>query len=217
MSPAVSSALELSVAAFVIALTGAMAPGPYLTVTITRTITRGRLSAMLMLVGHALLEAVLIVGFAFGLQEFLKQPTVMSALSTTGGAFLLWMGGSLLLGAVRGTVVSDLEAAEVESRMGPVTHGAVVSLANPYWLLWWVTVGAALVAKGLTIGPGGVAAFYIGHELADVAWYAAIIIAVSSGRHLLTPRVYRVVMACLAAFLLVLGVRFLATGLAGVR
>ncbi len=59
------------------------------------------------------------------------------------------MGGTLLYGAVKGTVVADLEAAEVESRMGPVVHGAAVSLANPYWLLWWVTIGAALVAKGL--------------------------------------------------------------------
>ena len=89
--------------------------------------------------------------------------------------------------------------------MGPVVHGAAVSLANPYWLLWWVTIGAALVAKGLALGPAGVVAFFIGHELADLAWYAAVIFAVSSGRHLLSPKVYRVVMACLAAFLLVLG------------
>lgn len=216
MSASISSALELSVAAFLIALTGAMAPGPYLTVTITRTIQRGRLSALLMLVGHALLEAVLLVGFAFGLQGFLAQPTVMNVLSIAGGAFLLWMGGSLMIGVLRGTVAADLEAAEVESRMGPVVHGAAVSLANPYWLLWWVTIGAALAAKGLSFGPTGVAAFYIGHELADLAWYAAVILAVSSGKRLLSPRVYRAIMGVLAAFLLYLGARFLISGLSGV-
>ena len=216
MSTAFSSAFSLGAAAFAIALTGAMAPGPYLTVTITRTIQHGRVNALLMLAGHAALEALLIVGFAFGLQDLLKQPTVLNALSVLGGGFLLWMGGLLLFGAVRGTVVADLETVEVESRMGPVAHGAVVSLANPYWLLWWVTIGAALVAKGLSLGPIGVAAFFIGHELADLAWYAAVIIAVSSGRHLLSPKVYRTIMGGLAAFLLYLGVRFVIVGLGGV-
>ncbi len=216
MNATLSSALGLGAAAFAIGLTGAMAPGPYLTLTITRTIQRGRVSALLMLAGHALLEAVLLVGFAFGLQDLLKQPTVSAALSVLGGGFLLWMGGSLLYGALKGSVVTDLEAAEIESRMGPVVQGAAVSLSNPYWLLWWVTVGAALAAKGLAVGPIGVLAFFIGHELADVAWYAAVIVAVSSGRHLLSPKVYRTIMAGLAVFLLYLGARFAIVGMGGV-
>jgi len=216
VTPALSSTFGLGAAAFAIGLTGAMAPGPYLTVTIARTLRRGRLSAMLMLAGHAALEAVLLIGFAFGLQRFLQRPEVSSALSLAGGLFLLWMGGSLLFGSVRGTIVTDLEAIEVESRMGPVVQGAAVSLSNPYWLLWWVTIGAALASKGLAFGPAGVASFYIGHELADVVWYAAVIAAVSSGRHLLSPRVYRTIMGGLAVFLLYLGVRFVATGVGGV-
>jgi len=216
VTPALSSALGLGAAAFAIGLTGAMAPGPYLTVTIARTLRKGRMSAFMMLAGHAVLEAALLVGFAYGLQEFLKRPTVSSALSVAGGAFLLWMGGSLLYGSVRGSVVTDLEAAEVRSRMGPVVQGAVVSLSNPYWLLWWITIGAALAAKGLALGPIGIAAFYLGHELADIVWYAAVIIAVSSGKRLLSPPVYRAIMGALAAFLLYLGVRFVLAGLGGI-
>jgi len=100
--------------------------------------------------------------------------------------------------------------------MGPVAQGALVSLSNPYWTLWWVTIGAALAAKGLAFGPAGVVSFYVGHELADLAWYAAVILAVSSGRHLLSPRIYRGVMGALAVFLLYLGVRFVGAGVGGV-
>jgi len=215
VSEAFSSTLGLGAAAFAVALTGAMAPGPYLTVTITRTIQRGRLSAFLMLVGHAALEGALLIGFAFGLQEFLKRDVVSATLSLLGGAFLLWMGTTSLVGAVRGSVVTDLEAVELESRMGPVVQGALVSLSNPYWTLWWVTIGAALAAKGLAIGATGVLSFYVGHELGDIAWYAAVIVAVSSGRHLLSPRNYRIVIGALAVFLLLLGVRFLVVGAQG--
>lgn len=216
MSSAYTQLLALGGSAFAIGLTGAMAPGPYLTVTISRTIRRGKVSALLMLAGHAALEAVLLVGFAFGLQEFLRRQDVSAVLSLAGGLFLLWMGATSLIGAWKGTIVTDLDGTEVESRMGPVLQGAFVSLSNPYWTLWWVTVGAALAAKGLALGPLGILAFYIGHQLADLVWYAAVIGAVSSGKHLLSPRIYRVVIGGLAVFLLYLGVTFVRTGFVGV-
>jgi hypothetical protein len=63
----------------------------------------------------------------------------------------------------------------------------------------------------------GIVAFFIGHELGDIAWYGAVIFAVSKGKHLLSPAVYRAVMAGLAAFLIYLGARFAIVGLSGVR
>ncbi len=208
-----TAALSLGMMAFVVGLSGAMSPGPYLTVTITRTLRDGRLSAALMLVGHALLEGALLVGFAFGLQEFLKRPQVATALALVGGAVLLWMGFDLMRGAVRGTITADLEVAEDPSRVGPVLHGVLVSLSNPYWTLWWATIGVTLAAKGLAIGAVGVLAFFIGHQLADWVWYGFVILAVSSGRHLLSDRVYRTIIGGLAAFLLFLGASFVWEGL----
>jgi threonine/homoserine/homoserine lactone efflux protein len=215
----VAQALQLGVAAFVVGLSGAMSPGPYLTVTIARTMRKGPFSASLMLVGHALLEALLIIGFAFGLDRFLRQPTVVTALSLVGGGVLLWMAWNLGRGAWSGSIVSDLEhseeAAVKESAAGPVAEGALVSISNPYWTLWWATIGVKLAADGLAIGPVGVLAFFIGHELADIAWYGFVILAVSRGRGLLSPRVYRVIMGVLAALLLVLGASFLVGGVQG--
>lgn len=213
MSAGLTQALTLAATAFMVGLSGAMSPGPYLTVTISRTLKNGRLSAFLMLVGHALLEAALLVGFAFGLQHLLTRPTVVTGLSVLGGLVLLWMGGTLLRDTIRGTVIADLESAEEESRLGPVAHGAIVSLSNPYWTLWWATIGVTLAAKGLEIGLLGVLAFFLGHELADLSWYAFVIIAVSKGRDLLSPRVYRIIIGTLATFLVLLGGRFLLEGL----
>jgi threonine/homoserine/homoserine lactone efflux protein len=210
-------ALQLGGAAFVIGLTGAMAPGPFLTVTITETVRRGRLAAMLLLVGHALLEAALLIGFAFGLHGFLRTPIVATVLALAGGAFLLWMGGDLLLGALRGTIALSTEDDGAKLRFGPVPQGALVSVSNPYWTLWWVTIGVKLAADGLAIGPIGVAAFFVGHQLADVMWYGAVVTAVHSGRRLLSQRIYRSLIGGCAVFLLVLGARFLLGGLGVVR
>lgn len=213
MSDALAAALTLGGSAFLIGLTGAMAPGPYLTVTITRTVTRGPASAALMLVGHAALEGLLLVGFAFGLQELLRNPHVGNVLAAVGGVFLLWMGWGLLRGAARGTISAGASEARPEPRFGPVLHGAAVSLSNPYWTLWWATIGVKLAADGIAIGPLGVAAFFIGHELADVAWYGLVIIATARGRRLLADRPYRIIIGLCALFLLYLGARFALDGI----
>lgn len=213
MAGGVAQALSLGGAAFLVGLSGAMSPGPYLTVTITRTLRDGWLAAALMLVGHALLEGALLIGFAFGLQTLLVKPLATTVLSVAGGAVLLWMGAGLARGAWDGSVVADLEAGAESSSMAPVLHGAVVSITNPWWTLWWATIGVTLAAQGLAIGPLGVAAFFIGHQLADVAWYGFVITAVAKGRGLLGPRVYRAIIAALAAFLAVFGLRFLASAL----
>jgi threonine/homoserine/homoserine lactone efflux protein len=193
-----------------------MAPGPLLTVTITETVRRGRAAAFLLLVGHALLEAVLLVGFAFGLQEFLGREVVTTVLGFVGGAFLVWMGGSLLWEAANGHLTLELEANGKPPRFGPITTGAAVSLSNPYWTIWWVTIGVKLASDGLALGPAGVGAFFVGHELADLAWYALVIVAVHSGRRFLSDRLYRWVIGVCAAFLLYLGVRFVIDGFSGI-
>ena len=217
MSTDLHSALALGAAAFAVGLSGAMAPGPFLTVTITRTLQRGRLSALLMLVGHAALEGLLLVGFAFGLQRFLVRDDVSLVLAIAGGAVLLWMGQGLLRGALSGRIrletgaVSDVVAPQ---RFGPILHGALVSASNPYWTLWWATIGVKLAADGLAIGPIGIVAFFLGHQLADVAWYTAVVTAVSAGRRVLSDTVYRVAIGTCATFLLCLGARFLLGALA---
>lgn len=210
MSTAVLGALALGANAFLVGLSGAMAPGPYLTVTIERTLRQGRLSALLMLVGHAALEGALLIGFAFGLQRFLVRDDVAVVLAIAGGAVLLWMGQGLLRGAISGTIKLDTTLSETprEQRFGPIMHGAVVSASNPYWTLWWATIGVKLAADGLAIGPLGVAAFFIGHQLADVVWYSAVVTAVSAGKRLLSDVVYRSVIGACALFLLYLGAQF---------
>ena len=217
MTPEHTAALSLALQALVVGLSGAMSPGPYLTVTIARTMQKGPFSASLMLVGHALLEAALLIGFAFGLQHFLQLTTVTLVLAVVGGAVLLWMGGGLLAGSVRGTIAADLATVEDAGMsghpLGAIAHGAVVSLSNPYWTLWWATIGVKLAADGLAIGPIGVVAFFVGHELADISWYGFVIAVVHRGKGLLTPRVYCVVMGALGAALVYMGLRFLGQAL----
>lgn len=209
---------RLGAAAFLIALTGAMAPGPFLTVTITETARSGRRAALLLLAGHALLEAVLLAGFAFGLQQFLRRPAVGTALALLGGAFLVWMSADLLVGVVRRRLslsAAGEQAMSAPARFGGVLRGAAVSLSNPYWTLWWATIGVKLASDALVAGPLGIAAFFLGHEAADFAWYVLVAQGVHSGRRFLSDRVYRGLLGACGILLLALGASFVLAGVRG--
>ena len=95
----------------------------------------------------------------------------------------------------------------------------MVSLANPYFTFWWLTIGAKLVMDALAKNTATVGAVYVGHIASDFAWYGLVGAAIVLGRSILSSVLYRWVLAVCAAILLrcgpyfiYTGVRFLASG-----
>ncbi len=52
----------------------------------------------------------------------------------------------------------------------PVVAGVLLSVGNPFFLIWWATVGAALVLRSARFGVGGLLAFVSVHWLCDFVW-----------------------------------------------
>ncbi|MGE5453909.1 MAG: LysE family transporter, partial [Methylocystaceae bacterium] len=210
------SLLALLGTAFMVGLSGALMPGPLLTVTITETARRGFRVAPQLMLGHALLELVLVVALVTGLAALLAYEAVSGVIGLIGGAFLLYLGWGMVKEAYQGTLSLTTAASEDQAIMGtglhPIITGAVVSLSNPYWSLWWVTVGLGYVTIALGKGTAGVAAFYSGHIMADFAWYMAVAGAVAGGRKFLSNSVYRAVIGVCGLFLLGLGLYFIRYG-----
>jgi len=202
------SLLAIFTGAFVVGLSGAMAPGPVLTVTISETLKRGFLAGPLIVLGHAMLEIVLLALVGAGLGPFFRHPTVSTLFLSAGGFVLLWMGGRMISSSKRVTEAA-MNATGKDSPMGPVAAGIVLSITNPYWIIWWVTVGMGFVTQSLQFGIIGLFSFYLGHILSDLAWYSLVSLSVSAGRRLFPPTVYRVVFVLCGIALLGLGTLFL--------
>ncbi len=204
------SLLTIFAGAFVVGLSGAMAPGPVLTVTISETLKRGFKAGPLIVLGHALLEIVLLALIGLGLGPFFEHPTVVTIFLSAGGLVLLWMGSQMLL---RNKRITDeaLNATGTPSPYGPILAGIVLSLSNPYWIIWWVTIGMGFVTQSLQYGLIGLICFYCGHILSDLAWFSFVSFSVSAGRRLCPPMLYRVLFIICGTLLIILGSVFLAT------
>jgi threonine/homoserine/homoserine lactone efflux protein len=200
---------------FVVSLSGALMPGPLLSYTVARTVRtprRGWLTGALVIGGHAALEGAIICGLLVGVMGFLRTPLAMRLIGAVGGAFLVWSGVTMLLGLLRGRRAAagrsgPEPAASPLERLGPVVGGALVSMANPYWWVWWVTVGAASMLRfdvSFERWPALVA-FFLGHEAGDLSWYLAVSTLVHLGRRGIPQLAYDVLLGVCAAAVIAFG------------
>jgi threonine/homoserine/homoserine lactone efflux protein len=201
--------MTIFASSFVIALSGAMMPGPLLTATISESSQRGLIAGPLLIAGHGILEVALVTALLLGLAPFLQQPAVFAATALGGAAILLWM----VFFMVRSLPSLHLSwAGERRRRSHPVVSGILMSAANPYWIIWWATIGLGYILYSWRFGLMGVAFFFAGHILADLAWYTLVAAAVAGGRRFLTDRLYRGLIAGCAVFLVLFAGYFVYAG-----
>lgn len=195
--------------ALAIALTGAMMPGPLLTVAINESARRGQRAANMLIVGHSMLELVLVAGLTLGIFTVLSNPIATRLIGIVGGFFLLWMGYGISSDVYKGQVSLDLRPSDGQTKVGSVFQGITTSIANPYWSFWWATIGAKYVLDSLKHGIPGLASFYFGHIFGDFLWYGLVAYAVVTGKRFITDRIYRGILFICGLFLVFLSITFI--------
>lgn len=172
-------------------------PGPLLSATINESSRRGWKVGPMFILGHGILEGVLIIALFLGLAPLLTSNTAFIIIAFGGGSFMIWMALSMF----RSLPHISLTDGPVESGNILVLTGILMSLANPYWIIWWATIGLGYVMSSRRFGITGVLIFFLGHILADLLWYTFVSVAVHKGRTILPDRTYKGIIAACALFL----------------
>ncbi|NLO97358.1 MAG: LysE family transporter [Peptococcaceae bacterium] len=201
------------VSAFLIGFSGAMMPGPMLGVAIEASLKKGWTAGPLIVLGHGILELLLIIIMMLGLKDFFANPTVAGFIGLFGGAFLLWMGYGMIKSGIKKSVsLENKQERKSKAMENLILAGVLVSLANPYFILWWASAGMELTRQAYTVGIIGVAVFFIGHILSDLTWYSAISTAFSKGKKLISDAVYHKVIIVLGVFIVGFSIYFIGSG-----
>jgi len=208
--PELTILLTIFVSSFVIAFSGALMPGPLLTAAISESSQRGFIVGPLMIAGHAILELVLVVTLLLGLAPFLQLPAVFVATALIGAVILFGMAWGMFRSLPSLHLSWDSDR---KQRKNPVLSGILMSVVNPYWIIWWATIGLGYILYSWQFGLAGVAFFFTGHILADLVWYSLVTAAVAGGRRFLTDGLYRGLIAVCATFLIVFAGYFAYAGL----
>lgn len=188
-----------------VSLSGVMMPGPVTAAAIAMG-ARKRHAGALMAVGHGIIEFPLIVLITLGMKEIIESTPVKIVIGLAGGAFLIIMAAKMLksLESVNKSQVT------VVSKSAPLLAGVILSGGNPYFFLWWATVGLALATTATGLGVWAFALFAIVHWLCDLVWLEALSWASFKGSVLLSPGRQRIVLVVCAMVIFGFGLLFIA-------
>ena len=195
--------LQTFLLGLVIGLTGALAPGPTLVATINASISCDWKIGPKVVVGHMIAESVIFLLIVLGLATLALPYT--SAIALIGGIALIAFGALTIAGSRRATLNGPVTG----TVSNPYLAGLVTSVANPYFWIWWLTIGSAMVIAGLSGGIVLAAVFMVGHWCADLGWFTLVSAGVSQGRTILSDTTYRWIMGACGVFLILFGAYYL--------
>lgn len=189
-----------------ISLSGVMMPGP----TFAATVAQGyndRNAGLKITLGHAIVEVPLIALIFLGFATVLSDDSVFVAIGIVGGAIILWMG----IGMIRSRKIIVQEKDGV--KRSPFLDGIFTTATNPYWLLWWATVGAALVASATEYGLLMLPVFAIVHISCDAGWSYVISNTVNRTKGLWNVRWHHLLIVVSGGIMVLFGIYFLASSI----
>ena len=188
--------VQFIITVILITASGALAPGPLVFATISYGAKSGAKSGLIFSIAHTLVEFTLVMLLAVGLLTISNEPVVKLTIGVIGGVALIVFGlfqiKSLFTPGIKNQVYKE------PSHKHLFIVGSVFTALNPYFILWWLTVGSQLIIMALEIAAFfGVLFMYLCHGI----WQDIYQILESKG--------YHVVVAVFGFILIYFGLSFL--------
>ncbi|MFX1575615.1 MAG: LysE family transporter [Promethearchaeota archaeon] len=193
-----------------ISLSGALAPGPLLFTNLSNAPRWGWKGGIWLSLGHTCVELPVILLIAFGLSFVIYIPFVQFTIASLGGIVLLFFGVLQIREALASTEkIEQEDLAKSKPTRHPFFIGLIFSALNPFFIVWWFTVGATIVLTALLFAAlGGVLIMFLSHVWIDYAWLTGTAWATQRGSHLIGSKGYQVLIAFFGLLLIYFGILF---------
>jgi threonine/homoserine/homoserine lactone efflux protein len=199
----VSGILSTLALGLIIGFTGALAPGPTLVATINASLNGNWAAGLKVSLGHIVIETAIFFLIILGLAGIASPYTTLIAL--VGGVALIVFG----IMTIAGSWTATIAAGPAQATANPYMAGLLTSAANPYFWIWWLSVGSALLISSLEGGFLLAAVFMLGHWCADTVWYTFVSTSIARGKTFLSDQSYHRIMAGCGIFLVLFGLYYM--------
>lgn len=203
--------LSFAITVIILTASGALAPGPLFFVTITHGVKFGFKSGLAFSIAHSIIEFALIILLALGFLSATNHPSLRLAVGITGGVALLIFGSMQIRESLNPTEEPKLQQTSTKNLF---LIGFALTGLNPYFIIWWLTIGANLIFLSLEFaGLFGVIFMYVCHVWVDYAWLTLISGFAKKSSKILQFKWYRLLIAFFGAVLIYFGLSFIVDSL----
>lgn len=185
-----------------VSLSGVMMPGPVTAGTIAKGY-EDKYAGMKIAIGHGFVEFPLVGIIGFGLGSFFEIKEVMITIGLVGGAFLLYIGYNMI------KMRKEVDNTGKYFPYHPIIVGVLTTASNPYFFLWWATIGLVLISNAIGFGVIAFAVFAVLHWSCDFAWDHFVSYTVFSSKKFWTDKVHQIVFGMFGALMLFFGFYFM--------
>jgi threonine/homoserine/homoserine lactone efflux protein len=192
-------------AVIVISASGVMAPGPLFAATISSGLKEGRLAGIKVAAGHTIIEFPLVVLLGVGILSLEVLPQFRMAVGILGAASIFAFVGLQMHATLRKQAVD-----QKESKYGSFLRGVLFTGLNPFFLVWWFTIGFKLISDAFLMWSlGGILIMFGLHIWMDYAWLFFVSTLSSKGTKFLTNKSYKICMVVINIVLIYFGISFI--------
>lgn len=171
-----------------------LAPGPLLALVVAQTLRHGAREGCKVALSPLITDAPIIVAALVLAAKLATLRPLLGFVSIAGAAFVLYLAWDTFRPVCR-------EADAQPQRPGSWFKGILTNLLSPHPWLFWLTVGAAILARALAQSRWVAAAFLFGFYLLLVGTKVLVALLAGRSRGLLDGRPYHVAMRVLAVLL----------------
>jgi len=189
----------------VISASGVMSPGPLFAANVMYGLREGKISGIKIAIGHTIVEFPLILLLGLGFFSIESIPEMRTVITILGAAGLFVFA----ILQIR-SVTKQKFNLETRSGQGPFVAGILLSALNPFFIIWWLTIGLVLISESIqNFGIIGIVILFLFHIWMDYAWLFTIAAFSSKAKNYLSKRNFKIIIIGLSVILIYFGIDFL--------
>ncbi len=198
--------LAFAAAVVLISMSGVMSPGPLFASNLFYGIRHGAWAGLKIAIGHAAIELPLVMVLGAGIVSLEAIPQLRASITVLGAAGLFAFAGLQIR-----SVIADKSSEPKNRGHGPILAGVILSGLNPFFIIWWLTIGSKLISDSMELWSAyGILVMFALHIWMDFAWLGATALLASKGSRFLSDRSYKAAGVAVSGVLIYFGVTFLA-------
>src|SRR5574338_370018 len=189
-------------AVVVVSASGVMAPGPLFASTVSSGLKQ-KTSGLKIAIGHTVVELPLIILIGFGVLSAESFPQFRTIIAILGAASIFAFAGLQMRSVIKGITIKN-------AKYGSLVTGILLTGLNPFFLVWWLTIGIKLISDAMTLWAfWGILIMFGLHIWMDYAWLGFVSVISSRGTKFLSKKSYKICMIGINGVLVYFGVSFI--------
>jgi threonine/homoserine/homoserine lactone efflux protein len=231
--------LEFASEVVVLSASGVLSPGPLFLANLMYGSKQGYQAGIKIANGHMAVELLLIILLSlgiFGLSLFTLGAGALRTIGLIGGIAVIFFSVAQILNITKKisytrdinrdsknknlrvsyeTYFFILDKINTKIDRGPLIIGIIFTVMNPFFLIWWLTVGLKLISDSVyTFGViEGVIILFLFHIWMDYVWLVVTAYSISKGQSLFKIKFYYFFIICISIILISYGFYLLMTNI----